>query len=591
MSIPQIIRPWSIIVALLLVTAGNHLPAGEALSRGGKPPAEDDTLLDWYTDDPDTLNVVIASDSVSDEMHRRACEFLAQRKFTNPEEWEPCLAESWTFDKDKLEYTIKLRKGVMWHPITRPDGKVIEPVEFTAKDVKFTFDCILNKNVEAAHIRSYYEDPDAKDESQRYKIKVSLVPTDKYTVKIRWTKPYFLADDFTLQAVQMIPRHVFTVDETGEPFSSDISSKEFADGFNKHWANSRICGTGPMMLKDWQRKKQFVFERNPNYWGKPSFFSRVTYNFNSNNNTVLQKVLQNEWDFSVIAEKDLYLKAVNSSEKAEGKINTAAFDYPAYRYMGYNLRRELFKDKRVRAAIGHAVPVDQIIDKIFHGLAVRTTGPFIPASEGYDTSLKPLELDLEKARQLLDESGWKDTNGDGVRDRTIGGKRVDAEFDLIIYNSAPQYQLIAELIRENCQKLGIKVTISPVDWPAMLQKLRKKDFDAAILGWAMDYKQDPFQLWHSSQAEVPESSNYGGYANPVCDKLIGELRPTLDPAKQNELMKKIHRVIYDDQPYTFLYCDKRTAAYSTRLENINFYKIRPAYDNREWFSNRPRAAK
>ena len=84
--------------------------------------------------------------------------------------------------------------------------------------------------------------------------------------------PILYADDFTLQGVQIIPRHVFMYDKNGEPFSSDVSSKEFADGFNKHWANSRICGTGPMMLKEWKRNEKFEFVRNPNYWGNPSFW-------------------------------------------------------------------------------------------------------------------------------------------------------------------------------------------------------------------------------------------------------------------------------------------------------------------------------
>jgi ABC-type transport system substrate-binding protein len=123
----------------------------------------------------------------------------------------------------------------------------------------------------------------------------------------------------------------------------------------------------------------------------------------------------------------------------------------------------------------------------------------------------------------------------------------------------------------------------------MLQKLRKKEFDACMLGWAADWKQDPFQLWHSSQADVPESSNAGAYRNPEVDKLIDELRVTLDQKKQVELYHKIHRIIFDDQPYTFLFADMQTAAYDARLQNIKHYRLRPAVDHREWTATSPRS--
>jgi ABC-type transport system substrate-binding protein len=123
----------------------------------------------------------------------------------------------------------------------------------------------------------------------------------------------------------------------------------------------------------------------------------------------------------------------------------------------------------------------------------------------------------------------------------------------------------------------------------MLQNLRKKEFDATILGWALNWKSDPFQIFHGSQADLPESSNSGGYQNPEVDKLIEELRVTLDEDKQTEIFHKIHKLIYDDQPYTFLFMDKATAGYDTRLENIQFYKIRPGVDLRDWTAIRIRA--
>jgi ABC-type transport system substrate-binding protein len=558
-----------------------------AKTLGDAVPAKEDALVLYYPDDPDTLNLLTANDTVSTEFQLLVYEPLAMPKYSNPDEFEPVLAESWEKSEDGLEYTIHLRKGVKWHPMTLPNGKQLPETEFTAKDVKFTFDCILNPNVEAAAIRSYYEDPDAKDDASRYKIKVTVV--DDHTVKIRWTKPYFLADEFTLASVGgIIPRHVYSVDENGEPISFDFRSKEFADGFNNHWANTRMCGTGPMIFKDWKKNERATLERNPDYWGAPFYFSQITYRNISNSNTALQQILQNELDYAVIPEKDHYVQSKSHERVKDGKVVLEEYDYPGFRYLGFNQKRELFKDKRVRWAISHVIPIDQIIEKVYYGLAKRLTGPFLPGSSTYDDSLASISYDPEKAKALLDEAGWIDSNRDGIRDKMIDGKRVDARFDLMIFSDSPQYLTIAELIKENCRNVGIEALISPTKWALMLQKLRKKEFDASILGWALNWKSDPFQIWHGSQADVPDSSNSIGYKNPEVDALIDKLRITLDPAEQNKICHQIHKLIYDDQPYTFLFMDKKTIGRDARLENVDYYKIRPCYDTREWFSSKPR---
>ncbi len=554
-----------------------------SVTRGGKKPAKSDVLVRSYPDDPESLNAITANDTVSEEFRSLVYENLADRKFSNPDEWENVLAETWEFDPKTLEYTIHLRKGVKWQPITLPNGKELPATEFTNKDVKFTFDCMLNKNVEAAHIRSYYEDPETND----FKIKVTIPRGDKYTVKIKWTKPYFLADDFTL-GVPIIPRHVYSVDKNGEPISFDFSSKEFATGFNNHWANRTMCGTGPMRFKEWSREQRVVLERNPDYWGQPFYFDRVIYRHIKNPNTAVQQMLQNELDWNVIPEKDHYVESKSHPNVVAGKVKLDEYNYPGYRYLGFNFRRDFFKDKRVRWAISHAIPIDEIIKNIYHGLAERITGPFLPGSKANDPELKLVDYDLGKARALLDEAGWKMQEGDAFRSKTVNGQKVVAKFDLIIYSDSQTYMSIATILQENCRKIGVDVHISATNWALMLRKLNEKEFDACILGWAMSWKDDPFQIWHGSQAEVNDSSNHVGYRNKEVDKLIETLRVTMDADKQTEIYRKIHRLIYDDQPYTFLFRDKATAGHDARIENVNFYPIRPCIDTREWYANKPR---
>jgi len=343
-----------------------------------------------------------------------------------------------------------------------------------------------------------------------------------------------------------------------------------------------------LMLQDWSKAKHVILERNPDYWGKPYYFSRAVYEYIQNPETVRQQVLQGDLDWAGIPEKDLYLKAKSHPNVVAGKVIPLEYVYPAYRYIGYNLKREFFKDKRVRLALAHAVQVDELIKNVLKGLATRTTGISLRNSPNYDSTLPEIPYDLDKARQLLSEAGWEDSDGDGLRDKTIGGKKFVARFDLLIYNASPTFTTIAEVIKEDCRKIGVEVLVTRSEWNFMLQKLRKKDFDAAMLGWALSWKLDPLQIFHSSQADVPDSSNSISYRNPEVDKLIEELRMTVDVKRQREIYLQLHRLIYDDQPYTFLFSELRTGFYNGRLKNVKTYDLKPCVDDSEWTSTRPR---
>jgi len=550
-------------------------------TRGGVAPSPDDTLMLYYPNDPNTINPILANDTVSEDFQRWVVDNLADRKFSDPDVLEPVLAEKWDFDKANLEYTISIRKGVKWHAAKFPDGTPIPPKELTADDVKFTFDVILNKNVDAASIRSYYEDADAKTEAD--KIKITVTQVDKYTIKVKWKKPYFQSDEFTL-GVPIIPKHVYSVDPKNEPISLDISSEEFAKGFNDHWANSMLIGTGPMMLTKWTKNDRLELVRNPDFVGQPFYFKKVVFRNIPNSNTSLEMMLNGELDWAGIAEKSLYMQTKDKPQVKEGKVKLAEYDYPGYRYIGWNFKREIFKERAVRTALAHAIPVQKIIDKVLYGLGKPLSGPFLPDSSSADSSLKPLAYDPDKSRKILDDAGWKDTNSNGIRDKSINGKQFELKFDFMIYADAPMYKTIAEIVKEEFRQIGVDVQISPVKWALMLEKLHKKEFDVCMLGWAMSWKQDLYQIWHSSQADVPESSNAIGYKNPELDKLIEECRITIDEAKQKELYHKMHRILYEDQPYAFLFVDKQTGGYQARIQNVSYYKIRPCKDHREWFA-------
>lgn len=560
----------------------NETISGLRLTLGGVEPAQNDTFVTYYSSDPDTLNLLTSNDNISTAFQRHVYEPLAERNLADPADWIPVLAESWEFDEENLEYTIHLRKGVMWHPITRPDGVEIPAREFTARDVVFTFECILNEFIEASHSRNYYYDP----ESDSYKIAVTLI--DNYTVSIKWTQPYFMADEYSI-GMECIPRHVYSVDRNGEPISLDFSSREFAEGFNNHWANTLMCGTGPLIFEEWNKGYKVSMRRNPHYWGNPYYFSKVVYNYQTNPQTAVQQVLHNELDWASITEGAHYVEAQDHENVLNGKVNLVDYIRTSYRYMGYNFNRPQLAEREVRWALSHAVPIDDIIENLYFGLAERQTGPFVMGGKFANPGIELISFDLEESRRILDEAGWVDKNRNGVREKEIDGETVELEFELMIFADSPQYLTIAELIKGNFRSIGVDVRIAPAKWDLMLQRLRQKDFDAVILGWTADWKSDPFQLWHSSQAEVMNSSNSIGYQNPEVDALIDKLRVTLSEEEQVPLYHEIHRLLYEDQPYTFLFAERTTVGIDARIENIEFYPmLRPHLDRRKWHTTSPR---
>jgi ABC-type transport system substrate-binding protein len=279
------------------------------------------------------------------------------------------------------------------------------------------------------------------------------------------------------------------------------------------------------------------------------------------------------------------VQAQNDPRVKNGQLELKEYVYPSYHYIGYNLRRPFLADALVRRALTHAMPIDQMIDKVLKGLAQRTTGHFQPGSPAYDSSIKPLDFDLSTTRQLLDEAGWTDSDRNGIRDKMIDGRKMEARLELLLNADVADYKTIAEIIQANLNRVGVAMKITPMKFQVLLEKQRARNFDAVINGWNLAWRSDPFEIWHSSQADIPGSSNIVGYKNEKVDEWIDELRVTFDEKRQIELYHKIQRQIYADQPCTFLFVEMQTGGLNSRIKNVKFFKVRPCIDMRQWYAD------
>ena len=236
------------------------------------------------------------------------------------------------------------------------------------------------------------------------------------------------------------------------------------------------------------------------------------------------------------------------------------------------------RDGRVRQAMTMLVDRQQIIDKIRFGLGQMGISHFNPSSREFNTSLKPLPYDPQRAAQLLDEAGWKDTNGDGIRDKD--GVPFKFEFLASVGSTlAPQLMVI---LKEELRKVGIQMTERTIDFNVMTDSLQDHQFDATTAGWTSGLVTDPYQIWHSSSSKN-RGSNYVSFNNPEADRLIEQARLEFDDEKRKQIYWRFQEIIHEEQPYTFLFYGQEAAAYSKRFQNTNFVPVRPGYDLNTWF--------
>jgi peptide/nickel transport system substrate-binding protein len=191
---------------------------------------------------------------------------------------------------------------------------------------------------------------------------------------------------------------------------------------------------------------------------------------------------------------------------------------------------------------------------ILYGHGLQSTGIFTPQMWFFDPAITPLAHDLEKARQLLAEAGWK-PGPDGILQKN--GERFS--FTLITNNGNEVRRDIATLAQDGLKKLGIEVKVELYEWAVFLKNhINKGDFDAMVLGWSLGNSYDQFQIWHSSQAN-PEQLNVVGYKNPKADRLLEDIRQEYNREKIIAMADELQRTIYDDQPYLFLYVPEGTS--------------------------------
>jgi len=321
-------------------------------------------------------------------------------------------------------------------------------------------------------------------------------------------------------------------------------------------------GTGPYKFKKWKSQEKIELVYNNNYFeGRPNL-SRYINRVIPDEASIFLELQTKNVDYASIA--PIAYKFKTNTKFFQNNFIKYRLPGFGYTYIGYNLGNPLFSNPEIRIALDYAVDKQEIMKIIFFGLAKPITGPFVIDSWAYNNTIKSREFNPEKAKQILAEYGWKDSNANGTLDKD----GVEFEFTITTNQGNDQRIKTAEIIQKRLKDIGVKVKIKVLEWSVFISDcINKRNFQAVLLGWSLSLDPDPFDIWHSSKTREGEF-NFVGYSNKQIDQLIIAGRRTFDQEERKQIYNQIHKIIFDEQPYMFLYAPDSLVIINQRIKGI-----------------------
>ena len=500
---------------------------------------------DWFIDSFGT-KIGRLTPHTSSDVYQKWVEYQVMETLTttDPDTLEPAprLATHWEISPDGLVMKFFLRRGV-----TFSDG-----APMTADDVVFSFDWIRNPAVNAARTRAYLT-----------KLK-GVKKIDDYTVEFTFSEYYYQNFEYAGGIdVPVMPKHFY--------------SKFTPDQYNE--MTGLLMGSGPYKLKspDWTPGQAIELVRNERYWGVPPTFDRIVYREIENEATEMVMFGNQELD-QVHCAPDVFKRMTEDKRLTEvGTPYSYRSPFRGYSYCGWNQRRNrngkpevtFFADKRVRLAMTMLLDRQRIVSEINYGLAEVATGPFAVGVGQTDPNVKPWPFDVDRAKSLLREAGLEDRNGDGVIESPDG---KPFRFQITYPSGVAIWDKNVLFMKDAYAKAGIVAEPDRTDWPVLVNRLNTSDFDAICLAWSTTPETDPYQMFHSSQTK-DQGDNRTGYVSPECDAAIEKARTTVDREERLKGWQAVHRILHEDQPYTFISIRNELRFISNRVKNIESSKI------------------
>jgi peptide/nickel transport system substrate-binding protein len=445
------------------------------------------------------------------------------------------LAESWRVSRNGLVITFNLRRGVRWH-----DGQ-----PFTAHDVLFTYQVTVDPKTPTAYAGDF----------QRVKRAEVL---DSHTFRVTYDRPFAPALASWTSAI--LPRHLLQ--------GRDITKSPLS----RH-----PIGTGPYRFHQWVPGQKIVLRSNHDYFEGRPFIDGIIIRIIPDMATMFLELRAQNIDRMGLTP----LQFTRQTENNFFRNNFNKFRYLSfsYTYLGFNLQNPLFRDRRVRQALAHAIDKNEIISGVLLGLGAEAHGPLKPGTWAYTDNVKKFPFDPARARALLAEAGWRDSNNDGLLDKD----GISFSFEIITNQGNEIRAKSAEIIQRRLAQVGISVKIRIIEWAAFVNEfINKRRFDATILGWTIPMDPDLYDVWHSSKIQE-RGLNFISYQNRELDELLERARNTFDVDRRRQFYHRIQEILAYDQPYIFLYVPEALPIVQRRFRGVEPAPIGIGHNFIRWF--------
>ncbi len=510
-----------------------------------EPENEGGVLIEGNQLDVSTLLPIVTQDVPSSDVQGMIFESLVS---INPDTLETVglLAESWDVNADASVYTFYLRDGITWS-----DG---EP--FTADDVEFTYMTFMNPDTGSPRVSDLTSQIDTMDVLDPLTIQFNL----------KGAFPDFPVDN---GVYNLIAKHVW---EDIDPAAMQ------QDGGATGQDPSRVVGTGPFLFEEWVTGDHVTLVPNDNYWNGAPILDEYIFKILPDDAAAVNQLKTGEIDWASLTP--------SAVEEFEGNDDVSVVDYPtlSFTFYGLNLDAEttgLFQDVEVRQAMLYALDREAMLQSIYFGYGEVAVGTIPTMSWAYNPESIDLKYpyDPEQAEALLDEAGWTDTNGNGVRDKD--GQELSFTMYSIAGNAVYEAMLVA--MQEYWNQIGVEMTPSPEPFPALVERITETfDFEAFLVGFSWGAAVDQSTMF-TCDAAGGNGFNITSYCNPEVDAILAEALSEPDQAKRIELYNEFQNIVVEELPETVTFFGRGINGLATRVHNVYPNTVNERFNSQTWW--------
>lgn len=474
------------------------------------------------------------------------------------------------------KYTMELRPEAKWE-----NGN-----DVLAKDVEFSLKLLKLPKINNVRRKAAYED--------FIDFQIDKENPKKFSITI--DKPYFLTI-YAIADIAVLPKYIYDksnvlgqfqineIDKNFDKIGGNTDLIDFANAFNSlKYQKDIAVGAGPYKIESRKPKERIVLVKKKNWWGNQlknenMFFDikldKIIFDVIPDMNTVVSAIKREKIDLARGISPENFLELQKNKRISE----LYNFETPlinGYIYLGLNLKNKVLQDIAVRKALAHLVDIEKIIKKLNNGLGKPALGPILETDKAYNNNLPKYNFSPEKAKEILANAGWKDSNGNGILDKKIDGKTTELKLRYSFLKGNDVRKNTGLLLQEQAKKANIEIELVAQDVAVHLESLNNKDFDIYYGVWifpvgGIDLK----QLFHSES--IVGGSNYCSFNNNKIDGLIDKSRVEPNEKKRNEMMKEIQQIIVSELPYIFMSVPKNRLIIHKKYKNTKVGKIHPGY--------------